>query len=609
MKIPYAISDFEAIMLENYYYVDRTDRIQMTEQVGKYLLFLRPRRFGKSLWLTTLKNYYDLAGSEKFEQLFGKLCIGKNPTPLHNQYFVMEWDFSCVDSSGSFDEIRKSLFSHINSRINRFSSSYSEYLPSKIKTDENAINSFESLLGTIEKTGHKLYLFIDEYDNFANEMMARRRDDDYYRMTGLDGFLKTLFKSLKSATKGLGLDRMFITGVTPVLLSDITSGDNIRTDIHLMPRYADLCGFTKDELERILKDFADWLEIQPRFLFPEATPMFPKGKEKWVISMLHLTDTWYNGYYFSTRGAVSVYNPTLVMFLLRQIREYDGQLPDSIMDTNLVTDEGRLEFIADLPGGKEVIMELIQGSKPELKEIVPRFGLRDMLASESKTRSFMASYLYFMGMLTLSVHESEYGNMLLNVPNPVTKNLYINGIAKWLVPDPLVRDKGEDCARIFYAKGNIGPLCEYIEKHIFPSFSWRDRRWVNELTVKTMFLALLFNDINYLMASERETRSGYADLAMIVRPDRRKYKIMDLLIEFKFVRLKDLKITKEQLCQKKDQELSGLEKIKDKIKSAKDQASRYSADLKAEFGGFIKLKTSVVIAIGFERILWENLEN
>ncbi len=605
MKIPYAISDFEDCILNGYYYVDRTDRITLSEQLGSYLLFLRPRRFGKSLWLSTLKNYYNLAKADKFEQMFGSLIVGKNPTPLHNKYFVLKWDFSCVDSSGSLNEIKTSLFSHMNSRIIRFSSYYSDYLPLEIKIDDHdAVRSFESLLGSIEKTGHKLYLFIDEYDNFANEMMARRREDDYYRMTGLDGFLKTLFKSLKSATEGHGLDRMFITGVTPILMSDITSGDNIRTDIHMMPRYADLCGFTKQEVEQILKTFADWLEKQPRFLFAQDVPMFPRGKEKWTESMLHLMDNWYNGYYFSENFERGVYNPTLVMYLLKQITEYDGQLPRSVMDANLAADEGRLEFISDLPGGKEIIMELMQGNRIELKEIIPRFGLRAMLSSEIKTRTFMASYLFFMGMLTLSDKDSEYGNMLLTVPNPVTKKLYINGVAQWLVPDPMIRDSGGDAADILCTKGDIKPLCEFVEKQVFPSFSWRDRRWVNELTIKTTFLALLFNEINYLMVSERETRSGYADLAMIVRPDRRKYKLLDVLIEFKFIRLKDLNITKEKLRQKTDREILQLDKIKDKVVSAKDQAARYSSDLKAEFGDFIKLKTFVVVAIGFEKIIY-----
>jgi hypothetical protein len=167
------------------------------------------------------------------------------------------------------------------------------------------------------------------------------------------------------------------------------------------------------------------------------------------------------------------------------------------------------------------------------------------------------------------------------------------------------RDEGRDAAKHLCTKGDMAPLCEFIETQVFPSFSWRDRRWVNELTIKTMFLSLLFNDVNYLMVSEREIRSGYADLAMIVRPDRRKYKLLDVLIEFKFIRLKELGLSKAQVRKKTDQELLQLEKIKKKAESAENQAARYAADLKAEFGDFIRLKTFIVIAADFERLLWK----
>jgi hypothetical protein len=161
MNNPYAISDFEKLRLGGFQYIDRTDRIPQIENVGQYLLFLRPRRFGKSLWLSTLKNYYDVAKKDAFDTLFSDLWIGKNPTSLANQYFVLKWDFSCVECSGSNDDIRRSLFNHINSRIKMFVLDYTHMLQSKIEIDPaSAINSFESLLSCIKQTPHKLYLFI-----------------------------------------------------------------------------------------------------------------------------------------------------------------------------------------------------------------------------------------------------------------------------------------------------------------------------------------------------------------------------------------------------------------------------------------------------------------
>ncbi|KPA14286.1 AAA-ATPase-like protein [Candidatus Magnetomorum sp. HK-1] len=196
MKNPYAISNFEKIKVEGFTYVDRTNRIPLTEDVGQYLLFLRPRRFGKSLWLTTLRNYYDIAKADKFEKLFQGTWIYDNPTPLHNKYFVMEWDFSCVDCSGK--NVKQNLFQHINNCIRTFASYYKDILPEKIDIDpDQAMSSFNNLLSVISQTGQQLYLFIDEYDNFANEMIANKQNKEYFSMTGLGGFMKTLFKQLK----------------------------------------------------------------------------------------------------------------------------------------------------------------------------------------------------------------------------------------------------------------------------------------------------------------------------------------------------------------------------------------------------------------------------
>ncbi|ETR64752.1 MAG: hypothetical protein OMM_15411, partial [Candidatus Magnetoglobus multicellularis str. Araruama] len=168
-----------------------------------------------------------------------------------------------------------------------------------------------------------------EYDNFANELMARRKKE-YLNITGLDGFLKTFFKSLKSATEGLGLDRMFLTGVTPILLNDITSGDNIKTDIHILPHYADLCGFSDKEIKHLIQIFADSLETRSDLL----SPVFPDGKKAWMDDIYRLMVNSYDGYMFSPYIEKRVYNPTLVMYLFKQLEQLDGQLPKTLLDHN-----------------------------------------------------------------------------------------------------------------------------------------------------------------------------------------------------------------------------------------------------------------------------------
>jgi hypothetical protein len=174
-KFPYGACDFYQISTENYFYQDRTDRIRLLEETGKNILLLRPRRFGKSLFLSVLQNYYDLAKADKFEQLFGHLAIGKNPTPLHNQYFILKWDFSLVNPQGDVQAIEQSLFNRINGFIEEFIIHYDAYLEQKIRIDRaDALSSFQSVLNAIHNSPHRLYLLIDEYDNFANEVMVSR---------------------------------------------------------------------------------------------------------------------------------------------------------------------------------------------------------------------------------------------------------------------------------------------------------------------------------------------------------------------------------------------------------------------------------------------------
>jgi hypothetical protein len=602
MKNPYAISNFEKIRLEGFEYIDRTDRIPLTENVGQYLLFLRPRRFGKSLWLSTLKNYYNIAKSDHFEKLFSGTWIYDNPTPLHNQYFVLKWDFSCVECSEN--RVEQSLYQHINDCIRRFASDYEYLLPEKIQIHpEQAMTSFFNLLSVISKTGHQLYLFIDEYDNFANEMIANRQDEKYFRMTGLGGFLKTLFKQLKSATEGLGLDRMYLTGVTPILLSDVTSGDNIRTDIHMLPDFSDLCGFTDSEIQHLIAKFADSLETNPRYKKVDIQSIFPFGKQSWIKEIYQLMKNLYDGYLFSSYIDTRIYNPTLVMYLLKHIEQLYGQLPDSLMDHNLVTDEGRLEYIAELPGGQELIMEMNQDKFVGIPELTSRFGLKAMTTVSSKTRGFMGSYMYFMGMLTLA-HLSRSAERVLTIPNPVTQNLYIDGIARWILPDPMIRDDGHDVALKLVSNGQIAPIRNFIEKHIFTTFNWRDRRWVNELTIKTIFMCLLTNN-SFMMISERQSRSGFADLAMIVRPDFRKYQLIDTLIEFKYISPKTLKL--KNIKKMSDTALFKQKMVQSKLKDAKKQAAKYSKELVEEFGDRVKLQTYAIISIGFDRLLYQKL--
>ncbi|MDY0164677.1 AAA family ATPase, partial [Desulfobotulus sp.] len=260
MKYPYGIADFEKIILNGYFYCDRTDRIPFLENAESQL-FIRPRRFGKSLLLSMLENYYDVAKKEQFQKLFGHLKIGSNPTASKNAYFILRWDFSCVDATGDFAEIKQSLYNHINGRIENFIKYY-ELMGFDFK-DVNinyldALYSLNSLLGSVRAHGHAVYLLIDEYDNFANTilMSPAGKKEDYEKLVREEGILRTLFKAVKALTSSTMFDRVFITGVSPVVLSDITSGYNVAKSVYFNPVLNDLCGFREEEVKAEIEKIA-----------------------------------------------------------------------------------------------------------------------------------------------------------------------------------------------------------------------------------------------------------------------------------------------------------------------------------------------------------------
>jgi len=535
MNFPYGISDFEKIIREGYVYVDRTDRIPVIENAGSQLLFIRPRRFGKSLLLSMLENYYDLAKADEFEALFGHLKIGRNPTPKRNRYFVMKWDFSCVETTGSVGEIRQSLHNHIFSCIENFVSRYQDRLSHKIRIDEHdALRSFSSLLTAVQQTSYKLYLLIDEYDNFANEVLmggSQRDRERYEELLYGEGSLKTVFKAIKSASSGRGLDRVFITGVSPIVLSDMTSGYNVAENIYLRPEFNDLCGFHEAEIADILNRIVADCGLS----------------EESASESLEMMRTFYNGYNFSYDTQGRIYNPTLALYFLKNFRR-DCRYPKEILDSNLAMDRGKIKYISQLPKGESLIVRTLDETDPvSIDRLADRFGMEDILR-EIQDESFMASLLYYFGVLTLAGN-TDMGKLILRIPNLVIRRLYVERIHEILLPDSDYRTECERMADIFYTSGNLQPLCDFIEQKYFKVFDNRDYRWSNELTLKTAFLTLLFNDAFYIMDSEAAINRRYTDLSMIIRPDMRQYKLLDHLIEFKYLSLTELNMTGEQAKQ------------------------------------------------------------
>ena len=590
MKFPYGLSDFGKLIQEGYWYQDRTDRIARLEAAGDQLIFLRPRRFGKSLLLSMLEHYYDLNRADQFEALFGGLAVGRQPTSLRNRYFVMRWDFSLVQAQGEVADIEAALHQHLNDCISDFAQRYHELLPGMIAIHpDNALSSWRAVLTAVSQTPHKLYLLIDEYDNFANEVLMANRDGSRARYEALlygEGLLKTVFKAVKAAAGGMGLDRVFITGVSPIVLSDMTSGYNVGENIFLLPQFNDLCGFTETEVGKVLAQLAT------------------EDGDGSPTEALATMRTFYNGYRFSEDASESLYNPTLSLYFLKVLAR-QGHYPRRMLDENLAMDRNKLLYIAGLPQGEDLLIEALSGDDRVLiPELVQRFGVEDVLRAV-KDQPFMASLLYFFGILTLA-GEGSLAKLVLRIPNLVARGLYVERLREGWLPASPQREAGQRAAETLYLRGDPTPLGDFIEAGYFRVLSNRDYRWTNELLVKFAFLTLLFDDRLYMAVSELETERGYADLALIVRPDMRRFQALDLLLEFKYLGLQELGLSGDQVRSQSREHLAALPAVVAKLDEAAAQAAAYGATLRARHG-LSDLRAFAVVALGVERLVWRAL--
>ena len=587
MKFPYALSNFGVLMRDSYFYQDRTHYIAQLEETGRQLIFIRPRRFGKSLLLSMLEHYYDVNRADQFQELFGKLAIGKNPTPLRNQYFILKWDFSTVKAQGDLKDIETALYQHINTAI-QICAAYYGWDDIEI-TPDNAVDSLSKLLIRVRKEGRLIYLLIDEYDNFANEvLMTGRRQDFYESLLYGEGILKTLFKGVKAAAGEGFIERVFITGVSPIVLSDMTSGYNVGEDIYLKPEFNDLCGFTEAEISAILQQLAaenpqrDWSETKA----------------------LELMRTFYDGYRFATKAKDRIYNPTLSLYFLKSLQT-EGSYPERMLDENLAMDRGKLRYIAELTEGEELIAKALNGEEGiAIPQIAKRFGVADVLEAV-KDQQFMASLLYYFGILTYS-GLNDLAEIILNIPNLVARSLYVERLQKCWFDTYADRNRILEVRNHLFRTGDPAAFIEFIEQRYFPILSNRDYALTNELAVKLAFLIPLFNDRLYMMVSEIEVNHRYADLSMIVRPDMRKYAALDLLFEFKYVGLKALKLSGEQVRNMSMGELAELPQIAAALESATEQARDYGGILIKRYE-LKDLRQYAVVSVGLERVVWREL--
>lgn len=594
IKFPYGISDFYTLRTEGYLYLDRTAAIPDLEQAGKQLIWLRPRRFGKSLLLSTLAHYYDIKQTPHFATLFGDLAIAKTPTAERNRYLILRLDFSRVAAQGNSEHIKNSLFTHLNEAIKGFIQYYQDLLKHSVTIQNDALGSLQSLFNAVKNSGYQVYLLIDEYDNFANEVLVQDvTQQRYYDLLAGEGVVKSLFKLIKSSASEGQVARVLITGVSPLVLSDLTSGYNVATSIYLETRFNELCGLTHHELIPLVEQVLDSCK-QP--------------KEQ-VAVVLETMRQFYNGYRFCENPSSSlVYNPTLVFYFLRHY-QLEGRPPRRLLDSNLTMDASRIRYIAQLPKGAEIVERVLDEEQPLLiPYLESQFGVEHLHKLHNDPR-YMLSLLYFFGVLTIKGTAGEFDELALAVPNQVIYALYVEALREKILPTMSERQTVEQLARQFYQTAQLAPLAEYLEQGYFRAFNNRDYRWGNELTIKTAFMSLLFNDDYYLMDSELALERRYADLVMTVRPDMRYLgALKDIVLEFKYLTLADLGLSAESIRTQTRDELKQLPLVQSALNSAVAQLQVYQQALVEHYQQPERLACMAVVALGFERVVWQSLD-
>jgi len=592
-RFPYGISNYHAIRTEGYLYLDRSHFIPLLEEAGKQLVFLRPRRFGKSLLLSMLANYYDVHTANQFETLFGDLAVGEQPTPEKNRYLILRWDFSKVSAQGSITEIRNNLFAVLNQEFQGFIETYRDYLTIPITLHEDALASFMAVLNSVHASGYPLYLLIDEYDNFANEVLVRDPHNSrrYQDLLEGEGILKSLFKIIKSSAAEGKIGRVFITGVSPLVLADMTSGYNVATDISYDEDYNQLCGISPDELQTLVTTVVEQCK-----------------QEAGQVNEVMLTmREFYNGYRFcSNIDQPTLYNPILCFHFLRYYQRH-CKPPRQMLDGNLMMDAARIRYLASQPSGLGVVERILDEENAITLDVLEtRFGV-EKLADLQQDERYLLSLLYFFGVLTI-VDTDILGKLTLGIPNLVTRALYVEELRFRVLPAPKDRIAVANMAEKFYQSADLQPLADYVEQGYFAAFNNRDYAWSNELTIKTAFLTLLFNDIYYVVDSETELQRRYADLVLIIRPSMRQYATLkDIVLEFKYLSLTDLKLTGEQVRAQSREALVQVPAVETALTDALKQLQHYRTVLAEKYQQPERLRCIAVVALGFDRVVWQAL--
>ena len=544
--ILYGVADYAQIRKKNGWFVDRTAKIRDLEATA-YAMFLRPRRFGKSLLTTILQAYYDITYADRFDEFFAGTDIGANPTDERGKYLILKFDFSAV--SKDIAKVQDDFDYKASLRCDDFARCYAKILPEglseRILKAPDIGKKLAQIMSGLRGSGLDVYVIIDEYDNFTNTILAESGQNAYDDLCHGDGFFKQFFTDLKTLTTDFGapLKRLFITGVSPVTMDDVTSGFNIGTNISLDPQFADLTGFRHDDLRAI----ADYYGAQCGF-----------DADKAYDAAL----TWYDNCRFGSYDAPPLANTTLVLCFFSYLWR-THQFPNNMIDANLRTDYAKIRHLITVNNrlnGNFHALETIVSDGTLSEQLVESFQAKDITVREN-----FVSLLYWLGITTIV--GNDMGTPVFGIPN---------GAFRQMAAQLFTQTYSEACGidqripavnaglRSFAATGTWDKLFEPLFDVVRQNFAVRDSKEGETAVASAVSAILISAGGPYFITREREANGGFYDLSLAPRFDMAPKIAHAALIELKYVKAGDPAPPPEMLAD-----------IKAK---AIDQLDRYSAD-------------------------------
>lgn len=500
-RIPYGVQDFVQVIEQNSYYVDKTMYIPKLEDEPNNLFFIRPRRFGKSVFLSMLQAYYDCRTKDKFQQWFGDLWIGKHPTALQGRYQVLHLDFSQV--GGTIEKLEENFNFYLGMRVDGFVNDYAEYYSEETKTKVKSTDYAGGKLGLIQQEakskGYPLYLIIDEYDNFTNTVLNEQGEDVYWAITHAEGFYRDIFKKFKGS-----FERIFITGVSPVTLDDVTSGFNIGWHISTKEEFNQMLGFSTEDVKEM-------------FTYYQQVGKIPADSD--IEAIINEMKPWYDNYCFSEEALDTqsrVFNCDMVLYYLRNYISR-GEGPKEMIDPNTKTDYNKMKKLLQLDkldGDRKGVIRTIAEEGEIVCRLEETFPARKITNPEVFT-----SLLFYYGMLTIK--STRGAKLVMSIPNNNVRKQYYSYLQE------LFEEKAhlntEVLTDYYYDMAYDGQWqkgLQFMAEAYAKVSSVRDGI-ESERNLQGFFMAYLNLNTYYYTAPELELNHGYCDFFLL--PDLTHY--------------------------------------------------------------------------------------